>query len=177
MSSPAWSRSTFRGLPLGQWATRFRSGRVSLRCRVPSTATLDAGGVPLRLRPGRLEVGIEYRLEVGVARVELRGAGVADVVGPLVVLRPDGIRLGQRSWEAELALEELLPALADHLADVQFSAVVRPDGDLRVRFGHGVVVELADDVTVRLAGATSGPPAPCRSPVPSRSTSAPPAPG
>lgn len=155
-------RRSLLGLPVIEWARQFQGGAVTLTGHVEG-GVLPVGGRSLRVEQGPLRIEAEFRggptpvLERLVVVGQLR---LGQRAGRRLVLHEQRMHLDGSAVDtpgAPLGAGALLAALVRRLGDVEATARGEPDGDVRVRLGHGIQVRIGDGVPLIIEGAARGP--------------------
>lgn len=161
--------SPFAQLPIAQWASHCRRGGVSLRGRPDGQAVLQVGPVTVRLCACTARVSVDYRggsVSTGLHEVVIRQQAVTIELsgghshqGRRLRVTPDRLVLDGLTVAAPegIDLELLVRDLAEVLGDLSFTAFAEPQGDLTIRFGPGMVVDLPAGARVTVSGAMRGP--------------------
>ncbi len=160
--------SPFAKLPIAMWASHCRRGGVSLRGRPDDQAVLEVGPVAVRLCAATARVSVDYRggsVSTGLHEVVLRQEGLSVELsgghrhqGHRLRVTPDRLVLDGLTVAAPegVDLELLIRDLAEVLGDLSFTAFAEPEGDLTIRFGPGMVVDLPAGARVSVSGAMRG---------------------
>ncbi|MBN2801084.1 MAG: hypothetical protein JXX28_18240 [Deltaproteobacteria bacterium] len=119
-------------LPVGRWAAHVTCARLDVEGHAAR-----AGGV---VAEGDARAEVHFSSERGVEWVGLHQ-------GPSV--------RAYHYQDAEIALDDLIAALGGG----RFNLRARPKAGLRIRFGHGVVVQVPPEAMVQVTGLVSGAPA------------------
>lgn len=149
-------QSTLAGLPVVRWSRKFREGTVRLTGTLHNAVAhehLQAQG-PIELVFAFLG-GEEPRIIEVALSGELRWD---DVEGTALVVTEDSMAFDEAEQEASLRMDLLVQALIAQLGDVKGWAEVLPDGEVVVKFQHGVQATIAADAVLTVQGCAAGPP-------------------
>jgi hypothetical protein len=115
----------------------------------------------LGMEEGPLELAFTFTggASPHIEEVALLGALTVDErTGTALDVNADGVLLDGERMAVDLPTDLLVEAVVARLADVAIWIEVVPDGELLVKFQHGVQAVLNASAVVTLTGAASGPP-------------------
>lgn len=144
-----------------RWATRFRGGAVRIAGRTEGGPLGD----DLWLEPGEVELALNF---VGGARPEIvelaliGGIRVGERIGSALDLDATQRLLDGDPVDLSTPADRIAEQLVATLHDVSARVDLLPDGDLLVKFQHGVQAMLSAKAVVSVEGTANGPPSALR---------------
>lgn len=140
-----------------RWARRFRSGTVRI------SGLLDSGPLegPVSTNGGTVELAFTFTGGPDPHLVELALVGdirVGETSGTALDAVGEQLLLDGTETSTSVRGDLLAQAVVDRLSDVEVFVEVVPDGELLVKFQHGVQAVLNASAVVTLTGAAKGPP-------------------
>lgn len=146
--------STLLSLPFQRWARKFVGGTVRIEGELPAS---ELDGIQIRGGPAALAFAFAGGPQPTVTVLTL--VADLDVHGKSArsLEYGDSMCVDGVPDAASVRIDLLLQHLVERFGDLTAEAEVRPDGEVLVKFQHGVQATLSAGTTVRIAASAQGP--------------------
>ena len=148
--------NTLVGLPFVRWCRRFREGTVRLRGTVVEPVVYEQLTVC-----GPVELVFAFRGGEAPCIVELALSGElvwGGLAGSALVANDSACALDEAELEGTIRRDLLAQAVLRGLSDVTAWTEVVPDGEVVVKFQHGVQATISAEAVLTVHGRALGPP-------------------